>query len=394
MLLCTGQALALGNPAVALIFSSCCLVAWACQRTHRYLLSVCAAFFLYGLAATSQVFWPPRDFAWNTMPAGLLYACSTVLLQRGMLLRAGARFDAVPVLAVALLQLAALAYFHFIDPHVVARTYIHNGAAALVLLSGAARLGKLRHGRQVDRVLYWIFLLFAFSFVPRLVLNLLSPIGKDPCAFSQAPYWLFFLLGQALLNVALSLAIFAAAVSDVFDALRSERDTDALTQLRNRRGFENLARQAIPPRGGRPLSLVLADIDHFKRINDAYGHTAGDAVLAGFGAVIAQCVRQRDVAARIGGEEFAVLLADTDAAGAGSLAERLRRAFETMPWPMLPASERVTASFGVAALEDGEGLDALLKRTDALLYAAKRGGRNAVASTLDAAPGTLAHSSG
>ena len=191
--------------------------------------------------------------------------------------------------------------------------------------------------------------------------------------------------------MALSLAIFAAAVSDVFDALRSERDTDALTQLRNRRGFENW--RGRPSRGGRPLSPVLADIDHFKRINDAYGHTAGDAVLAGFGAVIAQCVRQRDVAARIGGEEFAVLLADTDA-GAGSLAERLRRAFETMPWPMLPASERVTASFGVAALEDGEGLDALLKRTDALLYAAKRGGRNAVASTLDAAPGTLAHSSG
>jgi diguanylate cyclase (GGDEF)-like protein len=155
--------------------------------------------------------------------------------------------------------------------------------------------------------------------------------------------------------------------------------TDPLTGLANRRAFdEALAREAaLVGRGARPLSLVLLDVDHFKGFNDAFGHPAGDEVLRRVGAVLRSCCRATDVAARTGGEEFAVLLPGTEGEGAGALAERLRRAVAAGPWPL----RAVTVSAGVATLGAGGGAaERLVAAADRALYQAKRDGRNRVAS--------------
>jgi two-component system, cell cycle response regulator len=160
--------------------------------------------------------------------------------------------------------------------------------------------------------------------------------------------------------------------------------TDALTGLANRRAFlEALeAELARVDRHGRPASLLFADLDHFKRVNDAHGHAVGDEVLAGFSQVLRQGCRRGDLAARIGGEEFGVLLPMTGRLPAALVAERIRRATEARPLGR-SAPVPLTVSIGVASTEDSPGpLEAveLLRRADAALYRAKGEGRNRVAA--------------
>jgi two-component system cell cycle response regulator len=157
--------------------------------------------------------------------------------------------------------------------------------------------------------------------------------------------------------------------------------TDALTGLFNRRAFVSLLQRELSrsTRYGHPLSLVLFDLDHFKKVNDRWGHGVGDTVLQ----VSARCLqdqgRNTDLAARWGGEEFVMALTSTDAKGAACFCERLRTALERLDI-IAPTGERVpvTASIGFAGFVPGESLDAFVDRADKAMYVAKASGRNRV----------------
>lgn len=152
---------------------------------------------------------------------------------------------------------------------------------------------------------------------------------------------------------------------------------DPLTGVYNRRALgERLAEElARSQRFGHPLGLLMMDIDHFKRINDRFGHLAGDQVLIGIARCLRRHVRKSDFVARYGGEEFVILLPETDAEGARRFAERLRAAIGVLEFGEIPAP---SVSIGVAASREDDTPDRLLQRADAALYAAKRGGRNRV----------------
>jgi diguanylate cyclase (GGDEF)-like protein len=154
--------------------------------------------------------------------------------------------------------------------------------------------------------------------------------------------------------------------------------TDELTGLHNRRSFNELFVLALSSarRHGQPLSLISIDLDHFKAVNDTYGHSVGDLVLKDFSALLQAMVREEDVAVRWGGEEFIILLSHTASGAATALAERIRHSFEQSPGRA--SSLMMTASFGVAQLQDGENENDLIKRADQALYDAKHGGRNRV----------------
>ena len=166
------------------------------------------------------------------------------------------------------------------------------------------------------------------------------------------------------------------------DELNRMATTDALTGLPNRRSFGIRAEEEIgrSRRYKRPLSLMMADIDFFKRINDEYGHAAGDRVLIKTAQVFTNALRSSgDFVARIGGEEFAVLLPECDSAGAELLAERLRIAIAAMEVDVDDGAIRTQCSFGVADWQPTEDtVDAALQRADAALYQAKSEGRNCV----------------
>lgn len=161
--------------------------------------------------------------------------------------------------------------------------------------------------------------------------------------------------------------------------------TDALTGLANRRYFDEQLRRVIAEtdRFGGTSSLIIADIDLFKNVNDTYGHEAGDAVLRHVGKVLSDGVRTVDICARYGGEEIAILLPQTPIAGATELAERLRHSIEERPVLFEGAAIKVTASFGIAGYpETVPHSDWLFPAADRALYMAKGNGRNCVKSML------------
>jgi diguanylate cyclase (GGDEF)-like protein len=158
---------------------------------------------------------------------------------------------------------------------------------------------------------------------------------------------------------------------------------DGLTGIANRAAFdERLDKElAFAVRHGAPLSVALFDVDHFKKINDTFGHPAGDEVLKGVAGVLSRTVRTEDVVARYGGEEFVVVMRELDVGAASSLADRLRESLAAHPVEAAGQTIRLTASAGVASLAccgPDASKAAIVAKADARLYQAKQGGRNRV----------------
>jgi diguanylate cyclase (GGDEF)-like protein len=210
----------------------------------------------------------------------------------------------------------------------------------------------------------------------------LGPEGKENAVLLLTPEGADF--GDQSRELALWLGSQAAVALEnvrLHRIVERQASTDGLTDLANRRQFEEALASEISraERFGGALSLILADLDDFKQVNDHYGHQAGDDVLREFAAVLRDTVRDIDVASRYGGEEFAVLLPQTDLVGAQRLAERLREAMASRRIAPLPdASFTVTSSFGVASFPDAPTPAALFAAADEALYRAKSAGKNCV----------------
>ncbi|MCW8889287.1 MAG: diguanylate cyclase [Sedimenticola sp.] len=169
-----------------------------------------------------------------------------------------------------------------------------------------------------------------------------------------------------------------ASLKESVAKARSEAFTDALTGLNNRHAFDCKLEEEFTRwnRYGYPLSMIIVDVDHFKKVNDTYGHLAGDKVLHVIGAHLKKATRKVDFPARYGGEEFVVLLPEVDLKGAMIVAEKIRQAVEEKPFRSGDNRVNITVSCGVAAFRKGDGRKKPFERADEALYLAKRGGRN------------------
>lgn len=188
---------------------------------------------------------------------------------------------------------------------------------------------------------------------------------------------------QARVRVHHELARTARELAATRRLLEEQATTDPLTRLKNRRAFAEIGRRhfALARRHRHDLSLVMLDLDHFKEVNDTYGHPAGDRVLVEVAQILAGSVRSGDTPARLGGEEFGILLPNTSQAGAALLAERIRLALAQRQWSMPDRQVVVTASAGVAcySADHPQSLEQLIEIADQRLYRAKQAGRNRVA---------------
>lgn len=195
------------------------------------------------------------------------------------------------------------------------------------------------------------------------------------CVVDQQPRHLTHIERRALKSLARQ-AVAQLELRQAVTDLEMQGNTDGLTGIGNRRAFDRSLRELWRRHAAdqAPLALLMADLDHFKRINDEFGHPAGDAVLVQTARLLRESVRHSDVVARFGGEEFAMLLPGADLQAAMQVAEKVRRAFQEASWP----HRGVTASIGVAAsaplAEDDPAT--LLARADRALYDAKQAGRN------------------
>lgn len=166
--------------------------------------------------------------------------------------------------------------------------------------------------------------------------------------------------------------------------IESQAMLDSLTGLPNRRGFDHVAMSAIADarRDHKALSAMLLDLDHFKRLNDTHGHLAGDEVLTGFADDVRRCLRDSDIICRWGGEEFIILLKDTNTSGARRVAEKIRLLAEQHTYVFTGSALQVTVSLGLTELHQGDTLQSLIARADQALYSAKQSGRNRVCTEM------------
>lgn len=171
-------------------------------------------------------------------------------------------------------------------------------------------------------------------------------------------------------------------VKDLSDKFEKQAQQDTLTRLPNRRGIQQFIEfeSARARRQKKPLTLILCDIDRFKRVNDQYGHDGGDVVLKHVSDLFKASIREQDGVARWGGEEFLFVLPDTDESNAVVLAEKVRETLATSPVDIQQKKVVITASFGVAQIDFEQGLDKALTLADKALYKAKEKGRNKVLS--------------
>ncbi|WP_421761965.1 diguanylate cyclase [Devosia sp.] len=251
---------------------------------------------------------------------------------------------------------------------------------------------RSRRRQPIDLALMALFSLSALQFLSKpLVANLTGGTGGTAQEYLVTTYALYSQSLGAVLQVATGLVMLMLLVRDMLVDITAKSETDALSGLYNRRGFEE---RAIPllaaARSDKvPVSIVIADLDAFKAINDTFGHDRGDEVIVAFARLIRDQAPKRAIVSRIGGEEFAVVLPSANAAMARLYAETVRSGFAGLAIAGLPGDFRCTASFGVAESDGEDSLSDLRRRADAALYAAKRGGRDRVCVAGEATPDVM-----
>lgn len=377
-----GHALLFAHPAAALLFALFSLCIWSHARQRRYLLLYAAAFSLYAAGALLTAL-DRAVLPWHLIAAAL-YVASALLLSRSLLVRAGAQADASPLTAVSLAILSLLVYFDAVQPDASAFAHTLGMGAGALLLMAWMRLRTIRPASREDRVLFWLLpaVVAALFLGTSWTASVTGGMFPGP---GSADSW-DVLLSSLVVLVALGSALIAAALSDVVSLLKQERVTDPLTQLLNRRNFEECGYNDVQRYAEYPSSFILLDLDGFKYINDTYGHDAGDTALAEVGNVIRQCIRNGDLAWRLGGDEFAILMSGTISTSAVQAADRIRTRLAQTPLRTAEGAFTLAASFGVAQSRVGEPLYDLFVRADRRLYAAKRQGRNRIEAENETAP--------
>lgn len=285
---------------------------------------------------------------------------------------------------VALVITSVIANFtgYDLERESLARMMAYQAPYALMQSLAAWAVYASKRRQPVDWALMGIFTIGAAQFVSKpFVAGWTGGAGASAQDYIASAYAMYSQSLGAVLQVAVGLIMLLMLLRDMLVELTTRSETDMLSELYNRRGFEDrvAARMTQSRSLERSVGLVVADLDAFKSINDSYGHDVGDSVIIAFAALLRESTPEPGIAARMGGEEFAVFLPDSNLSAARLFAEAVRVKFSSLAVPALPAGRFCTASFGVAESQPGETYADLRRRADAALYAAKRGGRDLVA---------------
>jgi diguanylate cyclase (GGDEF)-like protein len=332
--------------------------------------------------------------------AALLFGAAALICLTGALVPGDAQYDDDVLLATAAAAALVGALLAVANERVPVWTHHPIGVLGTAISTAAAY--GWGTGSAFGPLLYVWVTMFAFYVFTRgaALVHLalmaaayaLALVLEDP-AENPLDGWIATV--GTLLGTGLFVSFVRDRLSSMFHRLRDAAHRDSLTGLLNRRGFQDVFDTELERarRADQALSLIVGDLDRFKRVNDAHGHAAGDAVLARVADAIDGAKRGFDSAARIGGEEFAVLAPDCDTHGAYLLAERIRAAVHGALTDHAEG-EALTISFGISTFPlHGQSADGLLSSADQALYAAKRLGRNRSVISSAEVPGILARGS-
>lgn len=254
--------------------------------------------------------------------------------------------------------------------------FLYQAPFAITVLAGALVVLSAPHRTGLDRFLGILLLVTGLHFLAKAGLAVVFGAGSTAKDYVHTNYALISQSLTAVLMVATGLTLLAKIVLEIMALQQTQSELDSLSGLANRRGFDRRADALLREDPQGPHAIILCDLDHFKQINDTFGHHTGDAVIRGFGERLRACAGIKAVAGRMGGEEFALFLPGTEIDAAVQIAQRLR--LEVMSLPDLPHGLKVTASFGVAPVPFQTSLAEACRLADQALYRAKNAGRNRV----------------
>lgn len=372
--------LTLLNPAASAIFAAAFFGFWRYQPRQRYLIWLWICYAASGVGFVLQSVDLPIGHAPTRVVSNLCFASAAFAMGCGIAWKYGHRPHYVALAAFGLAGVSGVAWFWYV-PDVVMRVYSISFAIGAMILISALPIASHRNKNFIDYALLCMFLLQGSLFFVRTYLTVHLGGMEDPKDPLGSPFWLVLSFSHAILSIILVFMLILDAALDVERDLKVESETDQLSGLLNRRGFKTAATEKLtsPMSGRLPLALVLCDLDHFKSINDTFGHHVGDEVIASFARVMRDIVGPHHFIGRVGGEEFAILIVGGDAAVAELVAHGVRVGFSAAPTPgHIGATRRLSASFGVAQALPGELYDDLIHRADAALYRAKGDGRDCV----------------
>ena len=321
----------------------------------------------------------------------LTLTAGTALLVAGLM-----RFIQSPTRPVVLsgliaAQFAVHAYFVYVQPLLWARLLSTSALLTLLALWPLAVLRQRRWGEYTYSVAVpYLLLGFALQAVTHCLwmIHTLWTLPVGPLFRSQAPSASMALLQILCTSIILNISFVLLVMERIHRLLRVKVAIDDLTGVFNRRAFNQIAdvELARADRSHAWPALMVLDLDHFKHVNDRYGHHAGDEVLRQFGVMLKSCTRAGDIVARMGGEEFAALLPATDLEQATAVAERIRSTLEQTAFRVDHHEFHVTTSIGLTILLPEDTLHAAFVRADHALYAAKDAGRNRVVTRTEPLP--------
>ena len=373
------QILGLTAPLMAYVFSAVFVVLWWRGKLGPYVLAFGAgyAMFATGFLVTHIL---PTGSVYVFYATQAFYSAAAVLLIWGCCRRAGRPAFLGVHLGIYVVAFVALTAAVALSTDAGPRLIILNTGYGAMFLVALATLLDAERRSVIDTLILWILVLHTIDFMVRPMITVLAEGAIPVAEYRQSTYYSVINIVLMVKTLNTAIVLLAASAFDLLQAMRDRADTDGLTGLRNRTAFETAIAGPIAKAedSGESISLIIVDIDHFKQVNDLWGHQAGDEVIANCAGLMQQMIRDHDIAGRIGGEEFCLLVRDCCPLDTVRLAERIRHAFAETIHPAIGDNMRLTASFGVAHLRAGENYHELFGRADAALYRAKGNGRDRV----------------
>ena len=371
------QIMGLITPTMAIVFCAVFLIMWWRGKMGSYVLGFAAAYGLFAVGfGVTHLFDTGSPYVFHVTQ--FFYTMATGAALWALAKRANLPTHLGSILIIYALTAATLFVTVVTSSDVSSRLIVVNmGYGAMKLVTVMVLLQAPRR-EAIDKLIIFTQAVFAAQFFIRPVLTLMLEQGIAADAYRESIYYSVLNLSLALISLVSAMVLVGACVYDQIKAVRESAELDGLTGLRTRRAFEQDVVELLEKAKQEclPVSLVVADIDHFKAVNDVWGHQIGDNAIKQFGEVVASTIRDTDIAGRIGGEEFCILAWNCDEQAAVSMAERIRKKFAQLQIDGMPEDHRLTASFGVAGRGEGEGYGKLFARTDSALYRAKDTGRN------------------
>ncbi len=340
-------------------------------------LAYIAAFVAYLLASTRT----------PSTPMGLIFLSTAMFwtfslaITKAIYIRCNAIFPTKVVGLGVALAAAGLIWWSFVAPDIYARTLLVNSGAGLLLALSLWPLWKAGT-KLIDGALFGVIATVAATFVIRVVtINIVLGHPLTEQSYTESTYVWLFQLTNGIAALALAIVLLFAAGHDMVLHFHAQSNRDPLTDLLNRRGLKKLfAARADEKQGAMFVqTMILFDIDHFKKINDRYGHLVGDKILQRVASTASELCQEYGQVARTGGEEFAILSELLPIETAQFLAQHICDSLCLVVHPELETNQKVTASFGLAILTEDDSLHDAMDRADKALYHAKRNGRNRVA---------------